>query len=136
MNRGDCEMKLELERSAGIEATRHDELHRLLARLIGAGESEVCEFKRAGDAFGTDDIGRYFSALANEANLRGADSAWLVFGVSDNGIIVGTDYRREKERLHSLTMQIAGNAAPPVTFREIHELSAPFRITRLADASS
>ena len=54
-----------------------------LDRLIAAGESEVVEFKDANDNFPTSDIGKYFSALANEANLTGADAGWLVFGVSN-----------------------------------------------------
>ncbi len=48
------------------------DLSGLLVRLIAAWENEVVEFKRGGDGFDTDRIGRYFSALANEANLRRA----------------------------------------------------------------
>jgi len=39
----------------------------------------VIEFKQAGNDYDTDKIGEYFSALSNEANLRGVDRAWLVF---------------------------------------------------------
>jgi len=53
----------------------------LLHELIAAWESEVVEFKQATNDFDTDRIGEYFSALSNEANLRGAERAWLVFGV-------------------------------------------------------
>ena len=95
----------------------------LLGELIAAWESEVVEFKRAGDGFSTDDIGKYFSALANEANLRGAERAWLVFGVHNKTrSVVGTDYRREPERLQSLKQQIAENTTPRITLRDIHEL--------------
>lgn len=99
------------------------ELQALLAELIARWESEVVEFKQATDAYGTDDIGRYFAALANEANLRGAECGWLIFGVNNRTRrVVGTDYRPEVERLHSLKMQIAQNSDPRMTFRDIHEL--------------
>lgn len=99
------------------------ELSQLLNGLIATWENEVVEFKQAGKDFSTDDIGEYFSALANEANLRGAESGWLVFGVNNKTrAVVGTDYRPQEERLQSLKMQIAENAEPRITFRDIHEL--------------
>lgn len=99
------------------------ELSRLLHQLITTWENEVVEFKQATDAYGTDDIGKYFSALANEANLRGAERGWLVFGVNNKTrAVVGTDYRTQINRLQSLKQQIAADAEPRVTFREIHEL--------------
>jgi len=99
------------------------ELTALLDGLIATWENEVVEFKQAGEGFSTSDIGKYFSALANEANLRGAEKAWLVFGVANKSrLIVGTDYRRDVDRLHSLKMQVAQNTEPSITFRNIHEL--------------
>ncbi|HOA38974.1 MAG TPA: hypothetical protein PKJ36_11265, partial [Flavihumibacter sp.] len=43
-------------------------------------ETEVVEFKEAKNDFHFDKIGKYFSALANEANLKNTPDAWLVFG--------------------------------------------------------
>jgi ATP-dependent DNA helicase RecG len=98
----------------------------LLARLIAAWESEVVEFKRAGNDYNTNKIGEYFSALSNEANLRGADSAWLVFGVDNKSrSVCGTDYRLDPARLQGLKHQINQGTDPSVTFRNIHELSLP-----------
>ncbi len=95
----------------------------LLDHLIARWEGEVVEFKRAGDGYSTSDIGKYFSALANEANLRNEEKAWLVFGVdNDTRQVVGTDYRPESERLQSLKMQISADTEPSITFRDIHEL--------------
>lgn len=95
----------------------------LLDELIATWENEVVEFKQAGNDYKTDTIGEYFSALANEANLRGVESGWLVFGVDNKTRrVVGTHYRPEGERLQSLKMQMADNAEPRVTFRHIHEL--------------
>ena len=94
-----------------------------MSNLITTWENEVVEFKQASDGYSTDDIGKYFSALANEANLRGANGGWLVFGVNNKTRgVVGTDYRPQPERLHSLKLQIAENAEPRITFRDIHEL--------------
>ena len=99
------------------------ELARLLDGLIATWENEVVEFKQANDNFSTDDIGKYFSALANEANLRGVDAGWLVFGVHNKTRrVVGTDYRPQADRLHALKMQIAQNSDPRLTFRDIHVL--------------
>ncbi|MBS0352279.1 MAG: putative DNA binding domain-containing protein [Proteobacteria bacterium] len=98
-------------------------LKALLDGLIERWEDEVVEFKRAGAGYSTDDIGKYFSALANEANLRNQDRAWLVFGVDNRSRkAVGTDYRPEPERLHSLKMQISDSTEPSITLRNIHEL--------------
>lgn len=59
------------------------ELTTLLEQLISTWENEVAEFKQAGNDYDTGKIGEYFSALSNEANLRGAERAWLVFGIDD-----------------------------------------------------
>ncbi|MFC6674085.1 hypothetical protein [Marinobacterium aestuariivivens] len=52
------------------------ELSALLEQLISTWENEVVEFKQADEDYKTDKIGEYFSALSNEANLRG----WKVPG--------------------------------------------------------
>ena len=98
-------------------------LNALLEALLSSWENEVVEFKQAGNDYSTDDIGKYFSALANEANLRGADCGWLVFGVNNKTReVVGTNYRPERERLDGLKHQIAQGANPSTTFRQIHEV--------------
>ncbi|MCF7976441.1 MAG: hypothetical protein K9L82_00215 [Chromatiaceae bacterium] len=50
-------------------------LKALLETLIHTWENEVVEFKQAGNDYSSDRIGEYFSALSNEANLRGLDCA-------------------------------------------------------------
>lgn len=98
-------------------------LNTLLVALIHGWENEVVEFKQAGNDYDTNKIGQYFSALSNEANLRGVDRAWLVFGVDDKTrAVVGTHYRVDPERLHSLKQQVAQSTEPSITFRDIHEL--------------
>lgn len=102
------------------------ELNKLLEQLIATWENEVVEFKQAGNDYDTDKIGEYFSALSNEANLRSADRAWLVFGINNKTCaVVGSDYRMETERLQSLKNQIAHATEPSITLREIHVLNHP-----------
>jgi len=67
-----------------------------LKGLIANWENEVSEFKKAEKDYDQDKIGKYFSALSNEANLRGKDAAWLVFGVDDKTRnVVGSQYRMQ-----------------------------------------
>jgi Putative DNA-binding domain len=73
----------------------------LLAHRLDQGENEVVEFKEANDNSSTSDIGKYFSAIANEVNLRGADAGWLVFGVQDKTrSVVGTIRHRRQDDAH------------------------------------
>lgn len=81
------------------------------------------EFKEANDNLPTSDIGKYFSALANEANLKSKECGWLVFGVRNRTrSVVGTTYREDRERLQSIKKQIGDGTDPNTTFREVHEL--------------
>lgn len=98
------------------------ELKLLLHELIIRWEGEVVEFKQADNDYKTSEIGKYFSALANEANLRGAESGWLVFGVNNKSrTVVGTNYRPDTGQLNGLKHQMAQGTEPSITFRAIHE---------------
>jgi ATP-dependent DNA helicase RecG len=100
------------------------QLKALLTSLIANWEDEVVEFKAVGDSFKTSDIGKYLSALANEANLRNLDRAWLVFGVNNKTReIEDSRYRADRERLDSLKQQMAQGTDPLISFKEIHELA-------------
>lgn len=71
-----------------------EEYNKIFDQLWQHAESEIVEFKKAESNFDFDELGRYFSALSNEANLRERDFAWLVFGVHDKThTIVGTSYK-------------------------------------------
>jgi len=99
------------------------ELHSILQFLICEWENEVVEFKNVSSSYPTSDIGKYFSALSNEANLRSRDRAWLVFGIdNDTRQAAGSDYRPDHDQLHGLKHQIAQDSEPSITFREIHVL--------------
>jgi ATP-dependent DNA helicase RecG len=89
-------------------------------------ETETVEFKKAETSFSFDELGKYFSALSNEANLKGKENAWLVFGVENkNHKIVGTQYKKERKELDKLKKGIADKTTDRTTFIEIHELKLP-----------
>jgi ATP-dependent DNA helicase RecG len=87
------------------------------------GESEVVEFKEAKNTFDFTKLGKYFSALSNEANLKGKPNAWLVFGIENKKhIIVGSNFRSNRKDLDNLKSEIARNTTNKITFIEIYEL--------------
>jgi ATP-dependent DNA helicase RecG len=89
-------------------------------------ENEVFEVKEAKNTYDSRKIGKYFSALSNEANLKGVEFAWLVFGVEDkNKSIVSSNFRPNKRDLHSLKKEIADQTTNRITFIEIYELNLP-----------
>ena len=86
-------------------------------------ETEWLEFKEAKANFDADDLGKYFSALSNEANLKGETAGWLVFGVQEKPHkIVGSHYRQDRAKLDSLKQEVAQHTTGQITFTEIHEL--------------
>lgn len=92
----------------------------LFNSLIQHRESEVVEFKKAERSFDYDDLGEYFSALSNEANLRGLDFAWLIFGYDERRReIVGTSYKDGEQALNNLKHDFSQHTADRLTFREI-----------------
>jgi ATP-dependent DNA helicase RecG len=95
---------------------------KLKALLDLPAETETVEFKEAKNAFSFSDLGRYFSALSNEANLQRHSSAWLVFGVNNARQVVGTKFRINRPDLDSLKEEIANKTSHRITFIEIHEV--------------
>ncbi|MDT0202398.1 RNA-binding domain-containing protein [Nocardioides sp. AE5] len=99
-----------------------DELRDLLDDLIDGWENEVVEFKEAAHQFSADKTGEYVSALSNEANLRGADSGWLVFGVSNSRTATGTTHLDNVAKRQSLKHHVQQSIDQGLTIREIHEV--------------
>ena len=103
-----------------IMTTDNSTYRQLFHSLIQHKESEVVEFKKAENSFDFDDLGRYFSALSNEANLRGLDFAWLIFGYDEKKHeIVGTSYKNGESALNNLKHDFAQHTTDGQTFREI-----------------
>jgi ATP-dependent DNA helicase RecG len=89
-------------------------------------ENEIVEFKEAKGQYDFDKIGKYFSALCNEANLKGKRSAWLFFGIKDSDkSIVGSQFRINRADLESLKAEIANFTTGRLTFIEIYEEHTP-----------
>lgn len=97
-----------------------DKFINIFHSLISHKENEVVEFKKAENSFDFDDLGKYFSALSNEANLRGLEFAWLIFGYDEKKHkIVGTSYKNGESALNNLKHDFAQHTTDGQTFREI-----------------
>ena len=104
------------------------ELKRKLEELRGLpAETEWVEFKKARNGFGETELGEYFSALSNEANLKRQSHAWLILGVQNPPprSIVGTNWHRGNrasldELKHKVAVGTSGHS-----FTEIYELLLP-----------
>jgi len=108
-----------------IKMTETDLLNLLDELLALPAETEWVEFKEAKWNYDFNKLGRYVSALSNEANLKNRDAAWLVFGVHDHHEVVGTQYRRDRAGLDRLKKELADKTSNRLTFTEIHELDHP-----------
>jgi ATP-dependent DNA helicase RecG len=101
-------------------------LRQIIDKLLELpSETECVEFKEAKNTYDFAKLGKYFSALANEANLKSKKAAWLIFGVKDKPIpraIVGSNYRPNRSDLDSLKAEIANKTTNRITFTEIYEV--------------
>lgn len=93
---------------------------KLQSLLSAAGENEIVEFKEAKNQYDFDKLGKYFSALSNEANIRNKDCAWLIFGVNNKQQVVGSNYCSSVKEINELKHKIAELTNGRHTFLEIH----------------
>lgn len=100
------------------------ELEDKLRQLLNLqAENEIAEFKEAKNGYDFTKLGKYFSALCNEANLNRATCAWLVFGIENKQHkVVGTKFRENRIALDSLKKEIADKTSNRITFIEIYEI--------------
>ena len=98
------------------------ELSALLDRFLRlpAG-TEVVEFKQPGKSFDFEQFGRYFSALSNEANLRGHGAAWLVLGANDEKE-QGFHLSADPTSVTTFKEEIAAKVGSHLTLRQIYPL--------------
>jgi ATP-dependent DNA helicase RecG len=105
-----------------LDRDMNDDMLLTLNGLIKNWENEVIEFKRAEKDYDKDKIGQYFSALSNEANLKGLQHGWLIFGVDNKTrAIVGSGYRNT-QGLETLKHEIGQNTTGSITFIDIFEV--------------
>lgn len=98
----------------------NDQIPEVLGRIRIYPETEVVEVKEARSNFSFSDIGKYFSALSNEANLRHKTEGWLVFGLANDMSVVGSNYRANEKSLHDLKKEIMAHTNQGMTFLEIY----------------
>ena len=97
-----------------------NELREILSELLKNDECEYIEFKEAKENFDIDKLGKYFSAMANEATLKDKQYGWIIFGVEDKThIIKGTNYCCNNN-FNTVKKQISDNTTDNVTFIEIY----------------
>ncbi|MDP8099915.1 RNA-binding domain-containing protein [Pasteurella atlantica] len=92
----------------------------ILEDLLHNNESEVVEFKEAKNQFDTDKLGKYFSALSNEANLQNKKSAYVVLGIADNKAIVGTTI--SDKVIDNYKKEIADHSSIGLSFSEVYRI--------------
>ena len=96
----------------------------LLNELLSSStETEVLEFKEAKNQFDRNKLGKYFSALSNEANLRGKTCAWMLFGIRNDKSISGT--KITDKQINEYKREIGNNTSPTLSFIEIIRRSTP-----------
>ncbi len=97
------------------------DINKKLQQFLSANdENEVLEYKEAKNQYDFDKIGKYFSALSNEANLISKSDAWFVFGIKDDKRVIGTNFRNNTKSLHNLKAEIANHTTNRITFKEIY----------------
>lgn len=91
--------------------------------LATPAETETVEFKQAQNSFSDNELGEYFSALSNEANLKGEAYAWLVFGVDNKTHeLTNTQYKPSRPALDEMKKKIGDQTTNRITFEEIHDI--------------
>lgn len=88
-------------------------------------ETEWLEFKEAKTNFDANELGKYFSAISNEANLKEKPYGWLIFGIKDKPIprpVVGTQYRLDPIARESLKREVADHTINGITLLDIFEV--------------
>ncbi len=94
----------------------------LVNKLLASNtETEVLEFKKAERQFDKDKLGKYFSALSNEANLNNMHSAYVLFGVNNDKTITGT--KISDIQLNEYKQEIANNTSPSLNFRNVERIT-------------
>ena len=88
-------------------------------------ETEWLEFKEAKNQYDFEKLGKYFSALSNEANLNKQACGWLIFGVKDDRSVCGSQFRENPAHLDSLKQEIANYTTGNLTFDDIYIVKHP-----------
>lgn len=97
-----------------------EDYNEILNHLLAKSENEIVEFKAAKNNFDVDDLGKYFSALSNEANLRERDFGWIVFGVDNKTHeVIGTSFKNGEQALNKLKQDMSQHTTDNLIFRDV-----------------
>ncbi|MFW2134802.1 RNA-binding domain-containing protein [Chryseobacterium sp. TY4] len=97
-------------------------MEKLLEDLLSlSDENEVIELKEAKSQYDKDKLGRYFSALSNEANLNNQEFGYLLMGVKDNKTVVGTAINNNQ--INDYKLEISNNTSPRNSFSNVYEIT-------------
>lgn len=100
----------------------NEELNKILDELLLNPENECVEFKKAENNFNIDTLGKYFSALGNEANLKNKQYSWIIFGVDDKKHELTNTNFFSDNNFNKVKKQISDNTTDNIGFIEIYEL--------------
>lgn len=96
-------------------------MNEILDKLLSlSAESEVVEFKEAKTQYDKNKLGEYFSALSNEANLKGLACAWLVLGVKNDRMVVGISI--SEAQINDYKLEMASFTSPRLSFDEVYRV--------------
>ncbi len=101
----------------------NEELNKILDELLLNTENECVEFKKAKNNFDIDTLGKYFSALGNEANLKNKQYSWIVFGVDDTTHELTNTHFYSDNNFNKVKKQISDNTTDNIGFIEIYEFT-------------
>lgn len=99
-----------------------EELNNILDELLLKPENECVEFKRAENNFDIDLLGKYFSALGNEANLKNRQYSWIVFGIDNKTHELTNTQFYYDDNFNKVKKQISDNTTDNIGFIEIYSL--------------
>lgn len=100
----------------------NEELIKILDELLLKPENECVEFKRAQNNFDIDNLGKYFSALGNEATLKNKQYSWIIFGVDDKTHKLSNTNFYKDNNFNKVKKQISDNTTDNISFIEIYEV--------------
>lgn len=93
-----------------------------LNKLLQADtENELLEFKEARNTFDIDKLGKYFSALSNEANLQDKEKSYLLMGIKDDKSISGTIIA--DSMVNTFKLEISKNTSPTMSFIDVERIT-------------
>ncbi|MCC9043711.1 putative DNA binding domain-containing protein [Myroides sp. M-43] len=88
--------------------------------LLDNNENELFELKKAESTFSKDELGKYFSALSNEANLNKREYAYLLFGINDDKVIVGS--KISDTQLDEFKLEVFKQTSPQCSFSAVERI--------------